>query len=110
MVYFYSVQLRVASEHNGGTSGGGSGGDGLSPVGYEGHLDVFSGSDKDRRFGWSRNSLVEQVIIGLTVFFAMVVLAALLIVFLMRGGVGNTGGFTSCSVCIPRKGKFLFTV
>ncbi|KAL5110005.1 Protocadherin-1 [Taenia crassiceps] len=100
------IQLRVASEHNGGTSGGGSGGGGLSPVGYADHLDVFNGGDKERRFGWGRNSLVEQVIIGLTVFFAVVVLIALLIVFLMRGGGGGSaGGFTSCSICIPRKGN-----
>ncbi|EUB58963.1 Protocadherin-1 [Echinococcus granulosus] len=101
----HEAKLRVASEHSGGANGGASGGAGLPPVGYADHLDVFGGSDKDRRLGWGRNSLVEQVIIGLTVFFAVVVLVALLIVFLMRGGGGSAGAFASCSICISRKGN-----
>ncbi|VDL95587.1 unnamed protein product [Schistocephalus solidus] len=35
---------------------------------------------------WGRNSVVEQVIIGMTVFFAVVVLVGLLVIFLMREG------------------------
>ncbi|KAL7054686.1 hypothetical protein AAHC03_025830 [Spirometra sp. Aus1] len=44
--------------------------------------------DKAERLApeWGRNSVVEQVIIGMTVFFAIVVLVGLLVVFLMRDG------------------------
>uniref|UniRef100_A0A5K3ELD8 Protocadherin-1 n=1 Tax=Mesocestoides corti TaxID=53468 RepID=A0A5K3ELD8_MESCO len=81
------IQLRVPSEHNGG----------LSMAGYPDHMG-FAPNEKGGRFYWGRNSIVEQVIIGLTVFFAVVVLAALLIVFLMRGG-------GSCKIGVGRKDK-----
>ncbi|VDL61309.1 unnamed protein product [Hymenolepis diminuta] len=94
----YPTYLRVPSEHNGGVNGGNIGG--LSGGGYGDHSDVFGSGDKDRRFGWGRISLVEQVIIGLTIFFAVVVLVALLIVFLMRGGLRS-----SCYYCFCPFGK-----
>ncbi|KAM3179332.1 hypothetical protein ACTXT7_000810 [Hymenolepis weldensis] len=99
------IQLRVPSEHNGGATGGNIGG--LSGAGYGDHSDVFGSGDKDRRFGWGRISLVEQVIIGLTIFFAVVVLVALLIVFLMRGGLRSscTASLKSCYYCFCPFGK-----
>ncbi|KAM7537255.1 hypothetical protein Aperf_G00000077739 [Anoplocephala perfoliata] len=101
------IQLRVPSEHSGGVNGGNGIGMELSGANYGDHSDVFSASEKDRRFGWGRNSLVEQVIIGLTVSFAVVVLVALLIVFFMRGGgsaTSNTSlGSSSFCFCLSRK-------
>ncbi|VDO05740.1 unnamed protein product [Rodentolepis nana] len=93
------IQLRVPSDHNGGANGGNIGG--LRGQGYGDHLEGSSSGDKDGRSSWVRISLVEQVIIGLTIFFAVVILIALLIVLLMRGGLRSscTGSLNSCYYC-----------
>nr|CDS34396.1 protocadherin 1 [Hymenolepis microstoma] len=93
------IQLRVPSDHNGGANGGNLGG--LRGQGYGDHSEGSSSGDKDGRPGWVRISLVEQVIIGLTIFFAVVVLIALLSVLLMRGGLRSscTAGLNSCYYC-----------
>lgn len=101
--------MRVASDHNGVLVGSVSG-EGFSAGAFSDHGGPFGVSEKDRRFGWGRNSLVEQVIIGLTVFFAVVVLVALLIVFLMRGNSGSVGSgigsYTTCGFCFTKKSEF----
>ncbi len=71
---------------------------GLPPGAYSDHL-TFITNEKSGRFGM-RGSVVEQVIIGLTVFFAVVVLIALLIVCLMRGG---SAAF--CKIGLSRRGR-----
>lgn len=90
----------MPSEHNGGLNGGGLGG--IAGAGYGDPSDIFGSGEKAGRFGWGRISLVEQVIIGLTIFFAVIVLIALLIVFLMRGGLRSscTASLKSCYYCL----------